>query len=604
MPIRVLSEVVAAQIAAGEVIERPASVVKELVENSLDAGASRIEVSIYGGGLEGMRVADDGSGIQADEAHLALVRHATSKLETVHDLDHIRTLGFRGEALASIAAVSHLTLTTRASHEEYGTRLTVQGGQVLEQSAIGAPSGTSIEVAQLFYNVPARRKFLKSDLTERRNIVSLISRYAMAYPQVRFIMTVDRQKQFHTSGGGRLADVIVETMGLDVFRELLEVHPLPIPRRDSPPIKVYGFTSTANQTRSNRSHITLFVNGRNVQDQRLSYAVVQAYHTIIPQGRYPVSVILIELPPEEVDVNVHPTKAEVRFRAPDAVFGAVQHTLQEALQAKPSGNRGNMPRYSTWADEPATELAPPRLAPERFIPQQIDMALDTERPGRHTSQIAPQLEDDEAYLRHIPEGKGQIAQPRRLPPLRVVGQIAATYIIAEGPAGLYLIDQHAAHERILYERFMARHEAGQKFKQHTLNMALVQLSAVTARFLEEHLALVQDLGFEIEPFGINTFRLLALPSVLADYDPADVLARILEDIESGDSPGARTIEEKIVRRVCKTAAVKAGQVLSYDEMQGLLRQLERCQTPLTCPHGRPTMIHMSNMDLAKEFGRT
>lgn len=611
MPIRILSEVVAAQIAAGEVIERPASVVKELVENSLDAGASRIEVEIYEGGLEGLRVADDGSGIPAEEAHLALVRHATSKLQTVHDLEHILTLGFRGEALASISAVSHLSLTTRAATEEVGSRLRVEGGHVVEQIGIGAPHGTAIEVTNLFYNVPARRKFLKSELTERRHIISLISRYAMAYPKTRFIVSSDGQKQFHTSGSGNLADVIIETMGLEIFRELLEVSPLPAKRRDSPLIEVYGYTSTAQQTRSNRSQMMLFINGRSVQDQRLNYAIVQAYHTVIPQGRYPVSIIMIDMPPEEVDVNVHPTKAEVRFRSPDLVFGVVQKTIQSALQVRDPLASTQYPVIENSANHTWNALqqeilapAPPRIELQRFLPHQMDMGLESTHTGRYTSQIAPQLDDDEAYLRHIPEGKGEITQPRKLPPLRVVGQVASAYIVAEGPTGMYLIDQHAAHERILYERFMARHEASQKFKQHALGMAIVELSPMNARFLEEHLALMIELGFEIEPFGPNTFRLVAIPSVLADYDPTDVLQRILQDIESGDSPGARSIEEKLLRRVCKTAAVKAGQVLSYDEMQGLIRQLERCQYPLTCPHGRPTLIHMSNMDLAKEFGRT
>jgi DNA mismatch repair protein MutL len=598
-----LPENVAAQIAAGEVIERPASVVKELIENALDAGATRIDVEISGAGTGLIRCRDDGHGIYSDDLAFAVMRHATSKLETVHDLDHIRTLGFRGEALASVASVSRLTVTSRHMDEETGGRIIVEGGDIIAAEAVGAPQGTSVEVANLFYNVPARRKFLKSDSTERRHISNLLMRYAMAYPSVRFSLFVDDRESFRTAGSGDLADVVIDTLGLDIFRDMVEVSPLSSHRPDLPDVSVSGFTTAPRQTRSNRSQIILFVNGRNIQDQRLTYAVVQAYHTLIPQGRYPITVLMIDIAPEELDVNVHPTKAEVRFRAPDAVFAAVQRAVRTAvLQLSEAPAIHNYQRdWDAPQDAPSFQSNVPRVVD----PQQLGIDMDIPDAGRRSNQMGPRwFESDEEFVKNIPAGRDGPARPRNLPPMRVVGQVAAAYIVAEGPAGMYLIDQHAAHERIMYEVFMARHEAQEKLVQHTLESVVVELAPVNARFLEDNLDILLDLGFDIEPFGNNSFRVRALPAVLADHDPGDVLYRVMQDIESGDEPGAKDIEDKIVRRVCKTAAVKAGQILSYDEMQGIIRQLERCDNPHTCPHGRPTLIHMSSSDLAREFGRT
>ncbi|HLA45885.1 MAG TPA: DNA mismatch repair endonuclease MutL, partial [Aggregatilineales bacterium] len=497
MPIHILSEVVAAQIAAGEVVERPASVVKELIENSLDAGARRVEIDVSDSSLRLIRISDDGHGIPAQEIELALMRHATSKLQTVDDLSRIRTLGFRGEALGSIASVARVTLTSHADDEETGAQIIVEGGQVIDKRAIGAPPGTTVEVANLFYNVPARRKFLKSESTERKHITNLISRYAMAYPGVRFAMTIEEREAFRTSGSGDLADVIIDTMGIEVFRDMVEVSPVESRRADLQLIEVSGFTTTPAQTRSNRSQIILFANGRTIQDQRLSYAVVQAYHTLIPQGRYPISILMIDMPPEEVDVNVHPTKAEVRFRSPDAVFSAVQHSVRAAVLNLSDTRQVTPPDFTgfnrSWD-------APPDLLSESFRPtgarvvnpQQLGIDLDTPDAGRRSNQMSSYRDDDEdddAFVQHIPSGNANPQYPRNLPPMRIVGQIAATYIVAEGPAGMYLIDQHAAHERIMYELFMRRHEtqAAEKLVQHALESTVVELTAVNMRSVEEYL---------------------------------------------------------------------------------------------------------------------
>lgn len=578
MPIHVLDEQIVAQIAAGEVVERPSSVVKELLENALDAGATHIRIALSGDGRKMIQISDDGSGIPSDEVELAFTRHATSKLQSTEDLYCIRTLGFRGEALASIAAVSQLTTTTRHRDDRIGTNLQIEGGRVQQRRSVGAPGGTVITVENLFFNTPARLKFMKKETTEKRHIAEIVSRYAMAYPGVRFILEQDGREVFRTNGSGQLADVIVSAMGLDGIKNMLEVDD------EQGDIRVTGFTSAPSMNRSDRSKITLFVNGRWIQDTSLTYAVIQAYHTLLMTGRFPVAVLMITMPPEELDVNVHPTKAEVRFRSPDAVFSAVQRAVRRAVidQAQtPSLRR----RYQV--DEDAWQ-------PHR----QTEMELSLESPGQHARQRT--AEEDPTT---IPEGAGAPSMPRTLPMLRVVGQVGAAYIIAEGPAGLYLIDQHAAHERILYEQFMAEYLRRDTIAQFALAAQTVQVAPDEAHLIEEKLPLLGELGFELEPFGPNVFIIRSVPAMLADGDPVEVIAGIVDDLAQGNKPGMATIEEKIVLRVCKTAAVKAGQILSFEQMQGIIRQLERCQTPLTCPHGRPTMIHMSTTQLEHEFGR-
>ncbi|HML20196.1 MAG TPA: DNA mismatch repair endonuclease MutL [Aggregatilinea sp.] len=610
--IQVLPDTVAAQIAAGEVVERPASAVKELVENALDAGATSITVEIEEGGKKLIRVSDDGQGIEQDELALAFARHATSKLRTVDDLNHILTLGFRGEALASIAAVSRTTIVSRARSEEIGATVQVEGGEMRYARQAGAPAGTVVTVENLFFNTPARLKFLKADSTERRHVMQLVTNYAMAYPNVRFRLIMEGREQFHSPGSGDVADVLVEVFGLETFKEMLEVSPQPPTRPDLPPIEVYGFTSTPNLNRSNRSQIILFVNGRAISDQSLTYAVSQAYHTLIPSGRYPMAVLMVTMQPEEVDVNVHPTKAEVRFRAPEAVFSAVQRAVRRAVvdqaPVPPIGGDPYQNVEEGWRPAPQNRPDPRPL--RTMVPgeEQLRMELRSLDPGRFAHQRAdypmPTRPQPQPKPTEIPDSVGRPARPRTLPILRVIGQVGAMYIVAEGPAGLYLIDQHAAHERILYEQFMAQHAAMEPVAQRTLDAATVELSPSSAQRVEEALDLLAHLGFEIEPFGASTFRVRAIPALLADRDPGDVMKMIVQDLESGNEPGEVTLEEKLVRRVCKTAAVKAGQTLSYDEMQGLIRQLERCESPRTCPHGRPTMLHISGEELAKQFGRT
>lgn len=598
MSIQILPEEVVAQIAAGEVVERPASVVKELLENALDAGASAIRITVDQGGQRLIRVSDDGSGILASEVELAFARHATSKLRHVADLNTLNTLGFRGEALASIAAVSRMSLVTRHHTETSGTKLALEGGKVMLRQNVGAPSGTVLTVENLFYNTPARLKFQKKETSERRQIAAIVTHYAMAYPQVRFTLEQDGREVFRSSGSGNLADVVVKALGLDTFKHMVEVS------GEDHAIRVVGYTSTPDFYRSDRGRITLFVNGRAVQDSSLTYAVVQAYHTLLATGRYPLAVLMIELDPAEVDVNVHPTKAEVRFSNNGAVFSTVQRAVREAVigLSQTPDMRGR--QFASFTpSRPVTGWNKGEILAANS--GQLSLNLELDSPGRYSTQIdrqySPVYGEDE--LANIPVGVGAPLKPRTLPVLRVVGQVGAMYIIAEGPAGMYLIDQHAAHERILYEQFMENHARQQPVAQYTLDAQTIDFNPTEARLVEENLALLHKLGFSLEPFGTNTFLIRSIPAMLSTQDPIEVISGIIDDLELDKQPGYSAIEAKLIKHVCKRAAVKAGQILSHEEMQSLIRQLERCESPHTCPHGRPTMLHMSDDQLARQFGR-
>ncbi len=573
MAIQVLADDVASQIAAGEVVERPASVVKELLENALDAGATTIVIRVEQAGHKLIEIADNGSGITAEELPLAVMRHATSKLRTAEDLFHIRSLGFRGEALASVGSVARMTVISREKNSGIGARLLIEGGAGGQVSSTGIPIGTVIRVEDLFYNVPARLKFLKSDMTERNQINSLVTRYALAYPQVRFELQQDGKTVLRTHGNGDRREILAQLYGADVARQMLEV----ILEEE---IQVSGFISPVALTRSNRREITFFVNGRPVQDTALISALMQAYHTLLMVGRYPMAILFIQVEPEEVDVNVHPAKAEVRFRSPDKVFSAVQRAVKRALLA-----------YS-----PVPNVATPYWNAPNFQQRSVDPAWEI------AHEINKSAVTDETF-QPMPETTPQPVLPGgSVPLLRLVGQVGAAYLVAEGPDGLYLIDQHAAHERVLFEKLMRQHDHKVP-SQQLLEPALIVLPPQGALLLEKQLEVLIHFGFEIEAFGPNTFRVRAVPAILAGSDPAAAVRVVIEDFEEDESPLANELEARIIARVCKRAAVKAGKTLTNEEQQALLRDLESCSSPRTCPHGRPTMIHLSVDLLERQFGR-
>ncbi|HWQ84681.1 MAG TPA: DNA mismatch repair endonuclease MutL, partial [Anaerolineales bacterium] len=466
MPIRILQPEVASQIAAGEVVERPASVIKELLENSLDAGSTFIQIHVDEAGKRLIEVADDGAGIPESELALAVERHATSKLSSASELSRIQSLGFRGEALASIASVSRFTITSRTDQSANGTRLRGEGGQMNPVETVGAPVGTVVRVENLFHNVPARLKFLKHDTTERRQIDTLVTRYALAYPQVRFSLQQDGRPVLQTSGNGNRREILATLYGVDVAREMLEVI------SEDPEITVTGFISPTTLTRSNRKEITFFINGRPIQDTSVTAALLKAYHTLLMVGRYPIAVLFIQIDPEAVDVNVHPAKAEVRFQHPDRIFLAVQQAVRRALLAYTP-----IPRASTFPSEYPVQM--------RWSPSQKSW---------EGIQTQDQNEEAETGIETIanPQSPQTNLQPdlpgSRMGLLRLIGQIAGTYLIAEGPDGLYLIDQHAAHERVLFEQMMSqrkKHIPGQAL----LQPVVVELPSASVRLINEQLPL-------------------------------------------------------------------------------------------------------------------
>jgi DNA mismatch repair protein MutL len=576
MTIRVLPTEVASQIAAGEVVERPASVVKELVENALDAATKSVAVEFAAAGRTLIQVADDGVGIPADELVLAVERHATSKLVSADDLFRIATLGFRGEALASIGSVSRLTITSRTADSPAGARLRVQGGIFERLEKVGSPVGTVVRVEDLFYNVPARLKFLKQDMTERRAIDSLLNRYALAYPQVRFKVSEGNTPSLQTSGDGDRRAILAVLYSVDTARQMLDV----VAEEDG--FKLSGFISPTALTRSNRKEITFFVNGRWVQDTPLTAALLHAYHTLLMVGRYPLANLFLEVPPEEVDVNIHPAKAEVRFRNPDKAFSFVQRSTRRALLAYTPVPQVAL--HNSW-----TGVA--------SIPRRADPAWSL----AHIEQST--VSGQEADSSQLPTVITQPSAFEKVPLLRLIGQIGATYLVAEGPDGLYLIDQHAAHERVLFEKLMAQHDHKAIPSQALLTPSVVHLSAASAILLENQLPVLQHFGFQVEPFGQNSYQVRAMPALFADSDPAVALRALVEDFEEDETPLQNELEAKIAGRVCKRLAVKAGQVLGPDEQRALLSDLETCASPRTCPHGRPTMIHLSVDSLERQFGR-
>jgi DNA mismatch repair protein MutL len=587
MPIRLLSPEVASQIAAGEVIERPASVVKELLENSLDAGARTITITFEEAGKKLIEIADDGSGIPSDELDLAVSRHATSKLVRSDDLFSISTLGFRGEALASIGSVSRMTVTSRVKKENEGARLKVEGGKSGKLVKVGTTVGTTIRVEDLFYNVPARLKFLKTDVTERRAIDSLVTRYALAYPDKRFKLSDGKNIILQTSGDGDRRAILAALYGVDVARQMLEI------MAEEEGYRITGFISPTSLTRSNRKEITFFINGRWVQEIALSSALLQAYHTLLMVGRYPLTALFLEIHPEEVDVNVHPAKAEVRFRNQDKIFSFVQRSARKALLA-----------YS-----PVPNVAPSLWGTTRTVPSsetRSSVGLDWAIGHDEMIDQRPQTTDNREIVHGQPStvnATGQQSTFERIPLLRLIGQIGATYLVAEGPDGLYLVDQHAAHERVLFEKLMAQHDLKKIPSQALLTPVIVTIPPQQAQLILTQLSVLQHFGFDVEEFGPNTFQIRAMPVLFTGSDPSAALRALVEDFEEDEAPLQNEIEAKLAARVCKRMAVKAGQGLSSEEQRALITDLEACNSPRTCPHGRPTMIHLSVDMLERQFGR-
>lgn len=571
MQIRVLPPEVANRIAAGEVVERPASIVKELLENSLDAGAKRISVEIAEGGISLIRVSDDGCGIEAEDLSLAFSRHATSKLRHEADLEAINTLGFRGEALPSIAAVAEVEAISRTPDAPAAARVRLRFGEIVSQGAAAASQGTTITVRNLFQVQPARLKFLRTAAAEASQIATIVSHYALAYPEVAFSLRQDQRDTFRTDGLADRQAAAAGVYGRDVAAALIDV------TAESEGWRLAALISPPALSRANRSYITIFINRRWVRSRSLTYAVEESYAGLLQSGRFPIAIIDLQLPAQEVDVNVHPAKAEVRLRNERQVFAFLQRPLRQALATtSPMGS----PASVGWpVAAPGMTGAPP--------------------PGflLRPKAASPTLPESSAPVSELPR---QPVLPARLPILRPLGQAGTTYVIAEGPAGLYLLDQHAAHERILYEQFTAQRRQRAVVWQPLLAPLLLQLGPAQRALALLHEQSLQAHGFEFDDFGGE----LLLRSAAADLrgdDPARAFTELLDLMTRDDLPADP--DGRVAASLACHAAVRAGQSLSLDEMRDLIRQLEECESPQTCPHGRPTMIHLSGDELARRFAR-
>ena len=663
--IRILSENVANKIAAGEVVERPASVVKELLENALDADARSIKVEVESGGKRLIRVTDDGCGMNHDDALLAFERHATSKLRTADDLLSIATLGFRGEALPSIAAVSRLVLETRAAQDEHGTRVEFAGGKLIGVKPAGLPTGTSISVGDIFYSVPARRKFLKSDTTELGHIASLVTHYALAHPGRHFILKTPTQEILNATPVDKLAERVYQVFGRQSLDELVEIPTAEGPMRaaiteqamepgeESAKIRVTGFASRPEVHRTNRNGIYVFVNRRLVRDRLILHAIGDAYRNIIPPGVFPVVLLFIELPYPEVDVNVHPSKIEVRFRhaqfVHDFTRDAVKHALSNARSipaftaaraavAATSGNGAEQiysaaPGEGVEVGSESAPIGPPRA----MIPPMPDLGGLAATPGAYSDgfelsgepqqPIAQRLQFGSENAIEFPvaaaaassasgaaaavapalervESPGALPRPEDIADLKPLGQVNNSFIVAVNSEGLWIIDQHVAHERILFEQHLQARREGELGGQRMLVPMMVELTPRQIVIFEQIGDELRANGFEAELMGPRTIAIHAAPAGIAASDAEKLLAEILDGIaRENQAISIDSLQSKIAASTSCHAAIKVNTPLDQVKMEWLLAELSRTNYPMSCPHGRPVVLRYSMREIERAFKR-
>ena len=580
------------QIAAGEVVERPASVIKELVENSIDAGARRVSVVVELGGKKLIRVEDDGSGMDPDDARLAIERHATSKIQRADDLERIATLGFRGEALPSIASVSHFTLKTRARGSSSGTEVRVNGGALGSVTEVGMPEGTSIDVADLFYNLPARRKFLKSDAAESAQVSRIVTQLALCYPEIGFTLTSSGRKVMQCPPVAGLRDRLYQLYG--DRGDLIDL------RRDGGDVKILGFVAALAEQGPTRGPQNVFVNRRVVKDKTIAHAIIDAYSVASIKERSPEVHLFIEMPHNAVDVNVHPTKAEVRFRDQSYIHELIRRTLGDALGRGPAPELqleappgfqvtpSALPLPHAYASTFPSRWSAARNAPFAPTPSEIAPTSGAIAPTRETS-IAP-------------TGEGAIAPVIR--PMIALGQFRDTFIIAIDDEGIAIIDQHVAHERVLFERITERLTSGALESQRLLVPMLIELSAGGRQALTAHLTDLERLGFELEDFGGDALRVTAFPALLSREDCDAALRALADDLEGLDrGAGVDAAIKRIAATMACHAAVKANDPLTHEKMAHILEELRRTAYSTICPHGRPVMLRLTRREVEKNFQR-
>ena len=577
MAIQVLDNLTIGKIAAGEVVERPSSVVKELIENAIDAGATRIVVDVGEGGTSLIRVSDNGSGMSASDMELAVKRHATSKLATFDDLERIHTLGFRGEALPSIGAVSRLEIRSAADGAGAGSQIVVDHGERRDVRPEATSRGTTVTVQDLFGNVPARRKFLRQPSTEAAYISRLVGAYACHRSDIRWSLAVDGRKVLSTPGNGNDIDAALGVFGSELIDEALL---LQSEGSESavPGVTVSGWVSSPRVTRSHRQNLFFFVNGRLVQHRALTYALEEAFHSLLMVGRHPLGMVRIEIDPAMVDVNVHPTKAEVKFVDERAVCRAVQRATHDALSRQ---EKDVIPEVTFAPPEPPGASITQGNLPAWIAGQPVDSGRPSQLPPEEP--VAPR------------------AHPSGIPLLRVLGQVGGTYIIAEGPAGMFLIDQHAAHERVMYEKILGQMQANSIDRQPLLDPLVVELAPDEMAAFERAEDELREIGFGIERFGEQSIAIREIPAVVRNVDIGERIHLILRELAEGGA-GDSWLDSVAISAACHTS-IRAGQVLSLQEMRELVAQLERTEQPRACGHGRPTMLHMSQSELERQFSR-
>jgi DNA mismatch repair protein MutL len=637
--IRILPEAVANKIAAGEVVERPASVVKELMENSLDAGAGRVEVSVEAGGKRRITITDDGCGMTHDDALLAFERHATSKIKSADDLFAISTLGFRGEALPSVAAVARLELATRHASESAGTRIEIAGGKLRDVKEEAWPRGTRVDVRDLFFNTPARRKFLKSESTELGHIATLVTHYALAHPEKSFRLVSLTNEILNVSPVATARERVYQVLGGQLLEQMVEV--APVERRMPPPfsatpeeeaeetapviVRVFGFASRPEVQKLNRNQIYFFVNRRLVRDRLILHAITEAYRNILPSGMFPVALVFLEIPAAEVDVNVHPSKTEVRFRRSQFVHDLVRDSIRQSLVAVrpvaafPLGKPQPRPT-DLLAAEAAERLGdePPGMtgagipAPVGPAPRRDDFQLSAPKPAPESGRLPldgtalsfyapPAAMEQSPPVGEMP-ASGRVSElPGDLVPL---GQVQESFIVATNAEGLWIVDQHAAHERVLFERHVRERREKKVEGQRLLMPIVVELTpeqqAVYQGIAEE----LSANGFEVEPFGQRTIAVKSAPAEIRADDVERLTLEILDGVgQEAQSLSLDDLRLKIAASVSCHAAVKINMRLEQSKMVWLLRALGESQAPMTCPHGRPIVLRYGMKDLQKAFKR-
>lgn len=657
------------QIAAGEVIERPANVVKELVENSLDANATSVSVEIENGGITYMRITDNGKGIEPDDIDLAFERHATSKIRKAEDLIRVSTMGFRGEALASIAAIAKVEMVTRTKNNATGTRVVVEGGNILLKEECGAPLGTTITIRELFFNTPVRYKFLKKDFTEGGYIETAVERISLIHPEVSFRLTNNKKEVLHTNGNGSMTDVVYSVFGKDIASNLVDVD------FQYESVKITGVVGKPEIARSNRSNQMFYVNGRFIKDKTLSAAAEEAYRTMIPHGKFGFCILDIKIPPEQVDVNVHPAKLEVRFSEEGKIFKAIHYAIKNTLlgvnlvredeQEYDSNdnsqntaqqiasnnvvsiNDGAIPKRTLFdifkgRQEKNSELKEEALKDNEYIIE-VTQKADTEKKSfmnnlttnsgakanggyeiknpeetKNLYNLETKMEENAEVSTNAEEYKDVITEENQIktfyeddfsekapiPDYKILGVAFDTYILLQMDDDIYILDQHAAHERVLYEKIKENfYRSGGKEVQMLLLPDILEVSKRDMHIIKDHIELFEQAGFALEEFGDNTIKINGVPVICYEMDTKALFMDILDGIDITTRTNKQDIEEKFISTVACKAAVKANMKLDEREIRGLLDQMLLLDNPFTCPHGRPTAIRITKYEIEKKFGR-